>query len=207
MRTLLATVLALSAVSPALAQSSAAPAATTPSAETAAPPAGAAPAADAAPAATAPDASLSAADAGARAVRKSRFEVHRSVGFATEAVMLGALATYIVDDVMRFGGGNRMQSFSVTTLALTATAEVGMIINVLLAFTAPPRKGATPALNIVHQVLMYGGAVANIARFVLGVALLGATAENVDQGLLNAYRVTSIAAPVLFATGFTLKLF
>jgi hypothetical protein len=151
---------------------------------------------------------VSAADAGRRAARRERFEVHRRVGFATEAVMLGALAFYIVDDVNRFSvGGSRVKSFTVPTLALTATAEVGMLVNVLLALTAPPRKGATPPLTIVHQILMYAGAAANIARFVLGVALAGATLETADPGLLTAYRVTSIAAPVLFATGFTLKLF
>ena len=149
----------------------------------------------------------SAVEPGTRAARKERFEIHRSVGYFTEAMMLGALAFYIVDDVDRFGGGERVRSFAPITLSLSAIAEVGIIANVLLALTAPPRKGSIPTINIVHQIFMYSAAAANVVRFILGVMLAGATAENVDQGLLNAYRATSIAAPVLFATGFTLKLF
>jgi hypothetical protein len=149
----------------------------------------------------------SAVEPGTRSARKERFQLHREVGFATEAMMLGSLAFYIVDDVQRFGPGSRVMSFGPVSLSLSALAEVGIIINTLLALTAPPRKGNIPTINVVHQILMYSAAAANIVRFVLGVMLAGATAENVDQGLLNAYRVTSIAGPVLFATGFTLKLF
>ena len=149
----------------------------------------------------------SAADVGTRQARKERFDIHRSVGFVTEALMLGSLAMYIADDVTRFGANPGRSSFTIPMLSLAACVQVGMLVNVILALTAPPRKGNTPPLTIVHQILMYSAGAMNIARFVLGVILAGATKATVDPGLLTFYRVTSIAAPVLFATGFTLKLF
>jgi hypothetical protein len=175
--------------------------------EPAAPPADAPtqPAASAEPEKSGP----SAADAGMRAARKERFEAHRSVGFVVEALMLGSLGLWIADDVTRYGANPGRSSFTIPTLALAATAEVGLIVNLLLALTAPPRKAGlgAPPLTIVHQILMYAAGAVNIAKFVLGVVLAGATKDNVDPGLLTVYRVTSIAAPALFATGFTLKLF
>lgn len=151
----------------------------------------------------------SAVDPGLRSARKERFDVHRSVGFVTEALMLGALGFYIADDVTRFGANPNRSSFTIPMLTLAATAQVGMIVNLILALTAPPRKAGltAPPLTVVHQILMYSAGAVNIFRFVLGVVLASANKATVDPGLLTVYRVASIGAPVLFATGFTLKLF
>ena len=171
------------------------------------------PAADAAPPAAEPapapatEAAPSAAEAGPRAVRKERFQAHRSLGFAVEALMLAATGFYIADDVDRFGPGARSGAFAVPTLGLTSAAEVGMVVNLLLALTAPPRAGAAPVKNLVHQIFVYAGAAANVAKLVVGILLAGATSLSGNEGLVTAYRITSIAAPVLFATGMTIQFF
>lgn len=187
----------------ALAQESAPPSAAPPAADA---PTDAAKPPEAAPAPAA-DAAPSAAEAGPRAVRKERFQAHRSLGFAVEALMLAATGFYIADDVDRFGPGARSGVFAVPTLALTSAAEVGMVVNLLLALTAPPRAGAAPVKNLVHQIFVYAGAAANVAKLVVGILLAGATSLSGNEGLVTAYRITSIAAPVLFATGMTIQFF
>jgi len=165
------------------------------------------------PAAVAPDAPVaadapSAVDAeDAKARRRARFELHRSIGYVSEALLLGSLVFFALDDHSRFGGGSGSKSFLVPEIALGGAAEVALIANYLLAATAPPRPGGTTVKNILHQSLMYASAAANIARLAIAIALSGASSASGNEGLVLAHRITAIASPLLYATAASLQFF
>lgn len=160
-----------------------------------------APAAAVTPAAPAADA------ASVREVRRERFGLHRSVGYLAGALQLGSLAFFGLEDNARFGNGDRSRSFLVPELALGSAAEVVVIVNYLLAATAPSRPGGTTMRNVIHQSLMYASAAANVARILIGVALAGTSNPKSGDGLVVAHRITAIASPVLFAAAATIEAF
>ena len=171
------------------------------------PPAAADEAAPPAPAAAVtPDAP--AADAqSVREARRERFGLHRSVGYLTGALQFGSLVFFGLEDNARFGNGDRGRSYLVPEIALSSAAEVGVIVNYLLAATAPSRPGGTSMRNVVHQSLMYASAAANIARIIIGIALAGTSNPNSGDGLVVAHRITAIASPVLFAAAASIQAF
>ncbi len=159
-------------------------------------------------AAVSPSDAPPAADAQAvRAARRERFQLHSSLGYLCGGFQLGALVFFGLDDGARFSGGNGSHSYVIPEIAFGSAAEVVVIVNYLLAATAPSQPGGTSVKNIIHQSFMYASAAANVARIVIAVMLASANNASGNEGLVLAHRITAIASPVLFAAGASLQAF
>ncbi len=156
------------------------------------------------PAAPAPAAALDLA--AARQARADRFVWHRVSGAISAGLHVAALTFFVLDDVDRFGGGARTQSFKTAELAAASLAQVGMVSTYLIGATAPPRE-STPTVNVVHQALVFGAGALNLARIIFCALLMGYTDASAPSGLVTLHRVTAIAAPVLLAGGIAVQLF
>ena len=143
----------------------------------------------------------------AKAIRNQHFELHRSVGYLTAAAQVGALLVFALDDGARFNGHDGSHAYVIPEIALGSLVEVGVVVNYLLAATAPASPGGTTARNVIHQTLMYAAAATNVARVIIAVMLAGATGTSGHADLILAHRITAIASPLLFASGIVIQSF
>ena len=144
----------------------------------------------------------------AKATRRERFELHRSVGFLSAGMQVGALVFFALDDRQRFArGASGTATYMPPEIAFGSVAELTVIVNYLLAATAPAAPGGATVRNVVHQSLTYASAIANVTRIIIAVMLAGATPGASNEGLVLAHRITAIASPVLFAGATTLQVF